>query len=74
MRVKVLRAFCIAGVRQEPGKIVELDDYAARETIFLGKAEPAGAAAPAVSGPMTTESVPEIVQGKARKGAKDAGE
>lgn len=68
----MLRAFCIAGARQEPGAVVELDDYAARETIALGKAELAGAETLASSAPMTTDSVPQIVQGKARRGAKDA--
>lgn len=74
MQVKVLRAFYVAGARQEPGTIIELEDYPAREVIALGKAERVGAAAPAPKGPMTTESVSEIVQGKVRKGAKDAGQ
>jgi len=71
-RVKVVRAFWYGGARKEPGEIVELDDYAARETIALGKAEKAGAPAPVVSAPLTTESVPDLVKGQARKGAKDA--
>jgi hypothetical protein len=73
MRVKVLRAFCVQGARQEIGATIELADFTAREMVTLGKAELVGAAAPARSGPMTTESVPDLVQGKARRGAKDAG-
>jgi hypothetical protein len=74
MRVKVLRAFCIRGERQEPGKEIEVADHLVVELVFLGKAERVGAVASAPAGPMTTESVPDLVQGKARKGAKDAGE
>jgi hypothetical protein len=73
MRVKVLRAFCIAGARQEPGTTIELADHLVRELVVLGKAEVADAPASAPAGPMTTDSVPEIVQGKVRKGANHAG-
>jgi hypothetical protein len=72
IQVKVVRAFWYGGARNEPGAIVELDDNVARETIALGKAERVGAKAPAVSAPLTTKSVPDLVQGQARKGAKDA--
>ena len=74
MRVKVLRAFCIAGARQEPGSQVDVADHIGRELIGLGKAEKVGAAAPADSGVMTTDSAPDLVQGKVRKGGKHAGE
>jgi hypothetical protein len=72
IQVKVVRAFWYGGARKEPGTIVEVDDYVAREIIALGKAEKAGAPAPAVSAPLTTASVPDLIPGKARKGAKDA--
>lgn len=74
MRIKVLRAFCIAGARQEPHSEIEVSELFAREVIALGKAEKVGAPAPAASGPMTTDNVPDLVQGKARKGDKHAGE
>jgi hypothetical protein len=72
IQVKVVRAFWYGGARKEPGAIVEMDDYAARETIALGKAEKASAKAPAVSAPLTTSSAPELSTGKARTGAKNA--
>lgn len=72
MRVRVLRAFCIRGERQEPGVELDVVDIIAAELIAIGKAERvAGAPAPA-SGPMTTESAEPLVAGKqARKGAKN---
>jgi hypothetical protein len=74
MLVRVVRAFCIRGERQEPGKELEVPDQVGLEAVFLGKAERVNPAPSAPRGPMTTESVPDLVQGKARKGAKDAGE
>ena len=72
MRVKLLRALCFRGVRNEPGIEIDLADATlVRELIALGKAEKVGAPAPAPSGAMTTENAADIVQGKARKGAKD---
>jgi hypothetical protein len=72
MRVRTLRAFYYGGTRQEPGTVIELADPLGRELIATGKAEIAGGGPPpVVKGPMTTESMPQLVQGKARKGAKD---
>lgn len=73
MRVRVLRAFCIRGERQEPGIELEVGDVTAVELVAIGKAERvAGEPAPA-SGPMTTESADQLVSGKqSRKGVKNA--
>ena len=39
MRVKVLRAFCIAGLRQEVGSIINVPDSIGREVLQMRKAE-----------------------------------
>jgi hypothetical protein len=70
MRIRVLRAFYFGGTRQEPGAAMEVPDQQGRELIAVGKAEATGAL-PVVKGPMTTESVSTLVQGKVRKGVKD---
>ena len=73
MRVRVLGAFCIGGERQAPGSEIEVADELVYDLVSRGKAE-AVAGQPALpSGPLTTESVPSLVQGKARKGAKNVG-
>jgi len=69
MRVRVVRAFRIGGKAQDKGGEVDLPDNLAREIISSGKAERV-AAAPPVSGPLTTESASELVSGKTRKGEK----
>lgn len=58
MKVKVLRAFCIRGERQEPGKEIDVADAFGRELVFAGRAAPANAqaAAKAKPGPMTTKT------------------
>jgi hypothetical protein len=73
MRVKLLRALCFGGVRKEPGTELELaDPHLVRELLWTGKAEAAGAKPAAPSGAMTTDSVPDLVRGKARKEPKNA--
>jgi hypothetical protein len=66
MKVRVIKAICQKGVRQEPGTVLELPDHEARESIHRGVVERVGPA-PVVSGPMTTESVPVIVAGKTKR-------
>lgn len=75
MQVRVLRAFCIRGERQEPNKVINVSELDAVSLIAMGKAERvAGEPAP-VSGPMTTESTAPLVKGKApRKGETNAPE
>ncbi len=75
MRVRVLRAFCLGGTRQEPQSAIDVADHIGRDLIALGKAERIAGAKPAARpGPMTTETVAPVVSGKtkaAEKGAKD---
>ncbi len=40
VRVRVLRAFCVGGIRREPGEMVELREFAAMTLRALGRAEP----------------------------------
>jgi hypothetical protein len=70
--IRVLRAVRVGGAVQEPGAIVEVDERVAREIIATGKAERAGEAPPVLSAPMTTDSAPGLVPGKAHKGKPDA--
>lgn len=70
MQIRVLRAFYFGGTLREPGVAFEVPDPAGRELLATGKAEAVGAL-PAAKGPMTTDNVPTLVQGKARKGVKD---
>jgi hypothetical protein len=67
MKVRVVRPLCVGGIRREVGAIVDLPN--AQEAISSGRAERIVEAAPPV-GPMTTETVPEIVAGKKRKVAQ----
>lgn len=39
MLIRVIRAFLVAGERQEPGSVVDLPDRVAGEGVWLGKAE-----------------------------------
>jgi hypothetical protein len=64
--VRVVRAFLSKGTRMEPGQVVAVDPATAVELVQNGKAEMAGTA-PAVSGPMTTESAPVLTKGKRTK-------
>lgn len=48
MRIKVLRAFCIAGLRQEVGSILDVPDSLGREVLQMRKAEIAKEPAPEV--------------------------
>lgn len=73
MQIRVLRAFLSGGKRQEPGTAMEVPDSQGRELIAAGKAEVVGAM-PTQSGPMTTDSVPALAPGKARKGVKNVSE
>lgn len=73
MLVRVLRAFCIRGERQEPESEIDIDDFLAVELIAIGKAERVTGQPVPVSGPMTTDNATQLVQGKAsRKGVKNA--
>lgn len=67
MMLRVVRPLCVGGIRKEVGDIVDLPNAA--EAIHTGRAERITEAPPPV-GPMTTESVPEIVAGKKRKAAR----
>lgn len=65
MLIRVIRAFRLNGETRVPGgDPLEVRDDIARELIASNKAERA-AAAPPVSGPMTTESAPALTPGKA---------
>jgi hypothetical protein len=66
MKVRVIKAICVKAVRQDPGTVLDLPDHEAREAIHRGVVERFDPA-PVVTGPMTTESVPEVVAGKKRK-------
>ena len=70
MKVKVLRAIYVGGLRQEPGAEIDLPSNTAREAIWLGKVEAVGAQ-PTPSGPMTTETASAVVSGK--QSGKSAG-
>lgn len=68
MRVRVLRALCIKGERQDVGKVVDLERHVALEAIHLGKVERVDEEPPeAKPKPMTTQSAPAFVAGKTRK-------
>ena len=60
-KVKVTRAFLLAGERQEVGKVVEVSDALAAELIQVGKAESAGDKPAGRRGPVTTTSAPALV-------------
>jgi hypothetical protein len=74
VKIEVTRAFLLAGVRQEVGSSVELADSLARELIATGKAQRAVPAVEKPPGPMTTETAPAVVKGKAAKEIQHAGE
>lgn len=74
MRVTCLRAFLLhGGVRVEVGAQVDVEDHLGRLLIAAGKAERAQPAPPPAA-PMTTEAVPALVPGKAKKEKTDARE
>jgi len=64
MLVRVVRPLCVNGKRQEVGQVLDLPNAA--EAISTGRAERVTEAPPAV-GPMTTESVPDLIVGKRKK-------
>lgn len=68
MRVRVLRALCIKGERQDVGKVIDLDRHVAVEAIHFGKVERVDDE-PADRKPksMTTQSAPAVVAGKTHK-------
>ena len=73
MKVRLLKALCFGGARTEAGTELDLPDHMAREAVHRGVAERVNPA-PVPSGPMTTESVAELVEGKpSRRSKKDAG-
>lgn len=68
MRVRVLRALCIKGERQDVGKVIDLDRHVAVEAIHFGKAERVDdGPSDHKPKPMTAQSAPAIVAGKAHK-------
>jgi len=74
MKVRVVRPIYVGGIRKEVGEIFDLPN--AGDALSTGrveriKEEPEKPAPP--SGPMTTETVPEIVHGKKRKYAQKEG-
>lgn len=73
MRVRLLKPLCFGGAKKPAGTVLDLPDHEAREVLYRGVAERAEVAPPPAAGPMTTESVPDLVAGKAVKGAKNAG-
>jgi hypothetical protein len=72
MKVRVLRAFWFDAKVQKPGTVVDLPTVTGREVVYRGSAELAADEPPPAPAPMTTESVSDLIQGKAaRKGKKD---
>jgi len=71
MKLTVLRPFLVNGQRQEIGSEFETDDRVfAASLVHEGKVE--RIAEVERSGPMTTETMPAVVSGKAsRKGGKE---
>lgn len=68
MRVRVLRALCIKGERQDVGKVIDLDRHVAVEAIHFGKVEGVDDdPADRKPKPMTTQSAPAVVTGKNTK-------
>lgn len=69
MKVRVIRAFCVRGERQEPDTEIEVSELLARELLQMGRVERADGGAKPVppSGPMTTETAAAVVSGKAPK-------
>ena len=61
MRVRVIRAFLIAGERQEIGSEIDVPKSLADEVIYLRKAARVADAPPAQ--PMTTQSAEALVPG-----------
>jgi hypothetical protein len=71
MRVRVIRAFWYDAKVQKPGTVLDLPPVTGREVVYRGSAELAADEPPPAPAPMTTESVSDLVVGKARKGKKD---
>jgi hypothetical protein len=71
MRVRVIRAFWYDAKVQQPGTVIDLPAVTGREVVYRGSAELVGDEPPPAPAPMTTESVTDLVAGKARKGKKD---
>jgi hypothetical protein len=69
LELRLLKALYFGGVRAEANTEIDLPDHLAGESIGRGVAERVNPA-PAPVGPMTTESVPDIVPGKPRKFAR----
>ena len=70
MRVRVLRALCIKGERQDVGTVIDLERHVALEAVHLGKVERVDEAREtAAPKPMTTQTTPAVVAGKTRKSA-----
>jgi hypothetical protein len=66
MKLKITRAFLLAGQRQEVGAKIETPDRAlAAMLVHTGKAVVIGAPEP--SGPLTTETAAAAVPGKAMR-------
>lgn len=61
MRVVVVRAFLVGGVRQEPGTRLDLPESLGVELVAMGKAERVAEDPPPASGPMTAAGSPALV-------------
>lgn len=70
MRVRVVRPLCQKGQRVEPGTVLDLPDHEAREGLHRGVVERTEETPPAAE-PMTTDSVPELVEGKPGRRRKE---
>ena len=70
MKYKVMRAFLLAGIRQEVGDPVELTDRSLIGTLTTaGKIEPMGEELP--PGPMTTASTTALTPASRSKATKE---
>lgn len=70
MKITITRAFLLkSGTRQDPGSVIDVADGLARELIASGKAERSADAPPPAPGPLTTETAPAFVKGKAKETA-----
>jgi len=70
VKITITRAFLLkSGARQEPGSVIDVADVLARELIASGKAEKAADAPTPAPGPLTTETAPAFVKGKAKESA-----
>jgi hypothetical protein len=75
VKIIITRAVMVAGKAREVGSSIELPDQACLELIAMNKATRAPGEPPAAApGPLTTETAPGLVKGKAKKESQDAGQ